>query len=81
VPDSSHGILNLWKNYFCQLLDVCGVNNVRQTEDRTTEPFVPYSSCFQLNVIAIENLKQYKSPFIDYIPAQLVQAHEQTYHF
>jgi hypothetical protein len=25
----SHNILNMWKNYFCQLLNVCGVNDVR----------------------------------------------------
>jgi hypothetical protein len=27
----SHSILKRWENYFCQLLNVLGVNNVRQT--------------------------------------------------
>jgi hypothetical protein len=34
----SHSIFNRCKNYFCQLLNVHGVNNVRQTEIHTTEP-------------------------------------------
>jgi hypothetical protein len=34
----SHIILNRWKNYFCQLLNVHGVNDVRQTEIHTAEP-------------------------------------------
>jgi hypothetical protein len=28
----SPSILNSWKNYFCQLLDVHGINEVRQTD-------------------------------------------------
>jgi hypothetical protein len=28
----SNNVLNRWKNYFCQLLNVHGVNDVRQTE-------------------------------------------------
>jgi hypothetical protein len=28
----SHSILNRWKNYFCQILNGQGVNDVRQTE-------------------------------------------------
>jgi hypothetical protein len=35
-----HKILNKWKNYFCQLLNVHGVGCVRQTEMHTAEPFV-----------------------------------------
>jgi len=26
----SHNILNRWKNYFCQLLNVHGINDIRQ---------------------------------------------------
>jgi hypothetical protein len=40
----SHSILNRWKNYFCQLLNVHGVNDVRQTEIHTAEPLVPEPS-------------------------------------
>jgi hypothetical protein len=40
----SHSILNRWKNYFCQLLNVHGVNDVRQTEIHAAEPLVPEPS-------------------------------------
>jgi hypothetical protein len=36
-----------WKNYFCQLLNVHGVNDVRQTEIHTAEPLVHKPSCFK----------------------------------
>jgi hypothetical protein len=34
-------ILNRWKNYFFQPLNVHGVGGVRQNEMHTVEPFVP----------------------------------------
>jgi hypothetical protein len=34
-----HKILNRWKNYFCQLLNVHRVGGVRQTEMHTAKPF------------------------------------------
>jgi len=52
----THNILNRWKNYFCQLLDVCGVNDVRQTEVHTAEPLVLDPSCYKVE-IATEKLK------------------------
>jgi hypothetical protein len=36
-----HKILNRWKNYFCQLLNVHRAGGVRQTEMHTAEPFAP----------------------------------------
>jgi hypothetical protein len=69
----SHGILNRWKNYFCQLLNVHGVNDVRQTEIHTAEPLVPEPRPSEVE-IAIEKLKRYKSPGTDQIPAELIQA-------
>jgi hypothetical protein len=36
-----HNILNKWSNYFCHLLNVHGINDVRQTEMYTTKPLVP----------------------------------------
>jgi hypothetical protein len=36
----SRSILNRWKNNFCQLLNVHGVNDVRQTEMRKAEPLI-----------------------------------------
>jgi hypothetical protein len=60
-------------NYFCQLLNVQGVNDVRQTEMYTAEPSVPECSSFQVE-ITIEKLKRYKSLGIDQILAELIQA-------
>ena len=40
----SHSILARWRNYFSQILNVHGVNNVRQTETHTSEPLVPKPS-------------------------------------
>jgi hypothetical protein len=34
----SHNILNRWKNYFSQLLNVHNVSDVRQIEANTAEP-------------------------------------------
>jgi len=43
---ASHSILNRWEDYFNQLLNVLGVNSVRQTEMHTAEPLVPEPSYF-----------------------------------
>jgi hypothetical protein len=37
----SHTILNRWKNYFSQLLNVHNVSEVRQIEVYMAEPLVP----------------------------------------
>jgi hypothetical protein len=37
----SHNILNRWKKYFSQLLNVHRVSDVRQIEIHTAEPLVP----------------------------------------
>jgi hypothetical protein len=47
----SHSILNRWKNYFCQLLNVHGVKDVKHTKVHTAEP-----SSSEVE-IAIEKLK------------------------
>jgi hypothetical protein len=68
-----HNILNRWKNYFSQLLSVHNVSDVRQIEVHTAEPLVPGPSRLDAE-IAIANLKKYKSPGSDQIPAELIQA-------
>ena len=55
----SHSILATWRNHFYQILNVRGVNNVRQTEIHTAGPQVPESSAFMVE-LAIENLKSHK---------------------
>jgi len=60
----------MWKNYFYQLLNLHGINKVRQTETHTLDPLLPKPSCFELQ-ITIERLKSYKTPGIDHVQAAL----------
>jgi hypothetical protein len=66
-----HKILNRWKNYFRQLLNVHRVGGVRQTEMHTAKPFVPETSVSGVEV-AIGKLERYKTPGVDQIPAELI---------
>jgi hypothetical protein len=72
-----HKILNRWKNYICQLLNMHGVGGVRQTEMHTAEPFVPEPVVSEVEV-AVGKLKRYKSPGVDQIPAELIQEGGET---
>jgi hypothetical protein len=53
----SHSILARWRNHFLQLLNVHGVNDVRQTEIHTAEPLVPEPSDSEVER-ATEKLKR-----------------------
>jgi hypothetical protein len=65
----SHNILNRWKNYFSQLLNVHNVIDVRQiSEVHMAEPLVPGPSHLEAHT-AIAKLKKYKSPGSDEILA------------
>jgi hypothetical protein len=66
-----------WRNDFFLLLNVRGVNDVRQTEIHTAEPLVPEHSDSEFEM-AIEKLKSHKSPGIDQIPAELIKAESRT---
>jgi len=55
----SHCILARWRDYFSKLLNVDGVNVVRQTEIHTTEPVVLEPNAFEVE-LAIENLNRHK---------------------
>jgi hypothetical protein len=59
--------------YFSQLLNVHNVSNVRQIEMHTAEPLVTVPSHLEVE-ISIANLKTYKSPGSDQIPAELIQS-------
>jgi hypothetical protein len=69
----SHNILNRWKNYFSQLLNVHRVIDVRRIEIHTAGPLVSDHNPFE-DEIFIANLKKCKSPCSDQIPAELIQA-------
>jgi hypothetical protein len=45
-----HKILNIWKNYFCELLNVHEAGGVKQTEMHTAEPFVSEPSASVVEV-------------------------------
>ena len=73
----SHSILARWGNHSSQLLNIHGVNDVRQTEIHTAEPLVPEPSAIEVE-LAIEKLKRHKSPGVDQIPAELIKAGGRT---
>jgi hypothetical protein len=58
-----HSILTRWRNYFSQLLNVHGDNDVRQTEIHTAEPLVPEIAflcvcvCVDLSVSPLSKFK------------------------
>jgi hypothetical protein len=62
----------MWKKYFRQLLNVHGVNAVRQTEIHTAEPLV--LGCRSFEVEIANKLKSFKSPHTDQISAESIQA-------
>jgi hypothetical protein len=70
---------NRWKNYFSQLLNIHRVGGIRQTEMHIAEPFVPVLSASEVEA-AIGKLKRYKSPGVDQIPSELIQAGGEPLH-
>jgi hypothetical protein len=70
-------VLNRWKNFFNQVLNVHGIHDVRQMDIHTAEPLVPEPSLVEVE-IAIGKLKSYKSPGTDNIPAELIKAGGET---
>jgi len=55
-----------------QLLNVHGVNDVRQTEIHTEEALMPQPSAFDFE-LANEKLRNHKSPGTVQIPAELIK--------
>jgi hypothetical protein len=75
---NSHNILNRWKNYFSQLLNVHGISHVRQIKICTAEALVSDPSPFEAG-IAYPKLKKYKLPGSDEILAEPIEARVQTF--
>jgi hypothetical protein len=73
----SHSILNWWKSYYPQLLNVHNVSDVKQIEIHTAEPPVPGPSQPEVEV-PIAKLKNSTSPGSDQILAELIQAGGET---
>ena len=73
----SHSIMARWRNCFSQILNVHDVKDVGQAEIHTVDPLVPEPSAFDVE-LAIEKLKNHKSPGIDQIPAELIKAGGRT---
>jgi hypothetical protein len=77
LPADSYNDLNRWNSYFSQLLNVRRVSDVRQIEMHAAEPLVLEPSPFKVEV-AIAKLKKYKLSGRDQIPAELIQAGDET---
>jgi hypothetical protein len=69
----SHDISNTWKNYFSRLQNMHGDSDVRQVEMHAAGILVPESTPIEVET-SIEDVNRYKSPGIDQIPAELIQA-------
>jgi len=76
----SHSILARWRNHFTQLLNVHGVNDVRQTEIHIEEPLVAKTSAFEVE-LAVEKLKGHKSPGVYQIPTELIKTGGRALHY
>jgi hypothetical protein len=48
---NSHSILNRWKNFFSQLLNVHRVSDIRQIEIQTAEPLIPERALLILKLL------------------------------
>jgi hypothetical protein len=70
-------VSNRWKNFFKQVLNIHGVQDVRQRDIHMSEPLVPEPSLVKVE-IAIGKLRSYKSPDTDQILAQLIKAGGET---
>jgi hypothetical protein len=70
-------VLNRWKNFFNQVLNIHGVHDIRQMDIHMAEPIVPEPSLVEVE-IAIGKLKSYKSPGSDQILAELIKAGRET---
>jgi hypothetical protein len=57
-------VINRWKNFFNQVLNVHRVHDVRQLDIHMAEPLVPEPNLVKVKT-AIGKLKSYKSPGTD----------------
>jgi len=67
----------MWRNHFSQLLNVHGINDVRQTEINSAEPIVPEPNASEIKMLT-EKLKRYTSSSNEQIPAEVIKAGGRT---
>ena len=77
LVSDSHSIVARWRDYFSQLFNVHEVKDVGQAEIHTAEPLVLETSASEVE-LATDKLKSHKSPGIDQIPAELIEAEGRT---
>jgi hypothetical protein len=70
-------VLNRWKNFFNQVLNVYVLHDVMQMDIHTAAPLVPEPSLVKVE-IAIGKMKNYKFPGTDQNPAELIKAGGET---
>jgi hypothetical protein len=75
--EEPQSVLNRWKNFFNQMLSVCGAHDVRQMVIQMAEPLVPEPSVVKME-IAVGKLKRCKSLGTDQIPVKLIKAGSET---
>jgi hypothetical protein len=77
ISADPQNVLNRWKNFFNQVINVHRVHDFRQIDIHMAEPLVPEPSLVEVE-IAIGKLKSYKSLGTDQIPAELIEAGGET---
>jgi hypothetical protein len=70
-------VLNRWKNFFNQVLNIHGVHDVRQVAIHIAEPLGQEPSLVEVE-IGIGKLKSYKSPGTGQILAELIKTGGET---
>jgi hypothetical protein len=60
---NSHSILVRWKNHFSQLLNIPGVDDVRQREIHTAELLFPELSAFEFELVTVKLKVTYHQVF------------------
>jgi hypothetical protein len=57
-----HSSLNKWKNYFCQLFHIHGVNDVTQPEIHMAQTLLPEPSVLEFKIF-VYDLSKFKLPY------------------
>ena len=66
-------IIDVWKSYFDKLLNVHNGEQTEKFQIHTAVPWIPEPSEIEVEM-SIKKLKNFKSPGIDNIPAELIKA-------